>query len=193
MQIALVATDRIHRRTAGRVKTADTARVRSATAADAPVIHRLIAKHAAEGHLLPRTLGDLADHADRFLVATLRGRIVGCTELAPLSTAVAEVRSFVVSDRCRGRGLGRLMVEELRSRARRQGFEQLCAFTHAPSYFERLDFSIVPHASVPDKIATDCRGCALFGHCGQYAMVLELESAADSPSLPLSHQLSPRP
>ena len=153
--------------------------VRGATAEDAPAIHRLVARHAAEGHLLPRMLAELTDHANRFLVATVRGRTVGCAELAPLSAGLAEVRSFVVTARSRGRGVGRLLVDELRSRARRQGFEQLAAFTHSPSYFARLDFTTVPHASLPEKIDADCRRCALFGHCGQSAMVQDLESAPD--------------
>ena len=155
--------------------------VRRATAADAPAIHGLITTYA-EGHLLARTLCDLTEHATRFLVATVRGRIVGCAELAPLSSSVAEVRSFVVRTHSRGLGLGRLLIDELRGRARTQGFEQLCAFTHAPAYFARLDFASVPHSSVPEKIAADCRHCPLFGTCGQYAMVTELAPAASGTS-----------
>jgi N-acetylglutamate synthase-like GNAT family acetyltransferase len=151
--------------------------VRGATAADAPAIHRLIAKDG-EGHLLARTLCDLTEHANRFLVATVRGRIAGCAELAPLSSSVAEVRSFVVRKHSRGLGLGRLLIDEVRSRARIQGYEQLCAFTHAPAYFARLDFASVAHASVPEKIAADCRHCPLFGGCGQHAMVTDLAPAA---------------
>jgi amino-acid N-acetyltransferase len=152
--------------------------VRTATPDDARRIHRLITTHAAEGHLLARTRADVTEHAGRFLVATSRGRIVGCAELAPLSAAVAEVRSLVVAGRCRGRGVGRTLINRLRLRARRAGFEQLCAFTHSPEYFLRLDFSIVSHASVPEKIETDCRQCPLFGRCGQYALVDDLGVAA---------------
>jgi hypothetical protein len=38
----------------------------------------------------------------------------------------------------------------------------------------------VPHTSVPEKIAADCRRCSLFGTCGQYAMVTDLAPAAAS-------------
>ena len=151
--------------------------VRRGTAADAPAIHRLITRHAGEGHLLARTLGDLTEHASRFMVATVRGRIAGCAELAPLSSSVAEVRSFVVRKQSRGLGLGRLLIHALRGRARSQGFEQLCAFTHAPAYFARLDFATAAHATVPEKIAADCRHCPLFGTCGQHAMVMDLAPA----------------
>ena len=160
----------------GSPRRSSRAMVRCATAVDAPAIHELIIADA-DGHLLARSLGDLTEHANRFLVATVSGRIVGCAELAPLSSSVAEVRSFVVRTHLRGLGLGRLLIDELRGRARTHGFEQLCAFTHAPAYFARLGFASVPHTSVPEKISADCRRCSLFGTCGQYAMVTELAPA----------------
>ncbi|MDP2389762.1 MAG: GNAT family N-acetyltransferase [Acidobacteriota bacterium] len=149
--------------------------LRAATAADAPALHALIAAHLEEGRLLPRTLGELADHAHRFVVATQGEAVVGCAELAPLSKAVAEVRSLVVSSQARQTGLGYRMVDELGRRARREGFERLTAFAHDPRFFVRLGFSIVPHTWVPEKIAHDCHSCPLFRNCGQYAIVLDLE------------------
>lgn len=160
-------------------RTAADTLVRAATTRDACRIHSLMTRHVAEGHLLPRTLANIIEHADRFVVATVRGRIVGCAELAPLSPTMVEIRSFVVASRQRRRGVGRLLVDELCRRARRRGFEQLCAFTHAPAYFLRLDFSSVSHASVPEKIAADCHDCPQFGQCGQTAVVMELRPLAD--------------
>ena len=58
------------------------------------------------------------------------------------------------------------------------GYSTLCAFTHDPSHFVRLGFTIVPHIWVPEKIAHDCTGCALFRHCGQYAVTLPLRQGA---------------
>lgn len=153
--------------------------LRTATAADAVKIHDLVSRHAAEGHLLPRTLAELTLHADRFVVATKRGAVVACGELAPLSLSVSEIRSFVVDESVRHAGLGQVIINELRRRARIDGFDRLCAFTHAPGYFVRLGFSIVPHTWLPEKIATDCSGCSLFRRCGQFAMLLDLEPAVE--------------
>ena len=41
------------------------------------------------------------------------------------------------------------------------GFSTLCAFTHQPSHFVKLGFTIVPHV-VPEKIAHDCTACPCF-------------------------------
>ena len=153
--------------------------LRSAKDSDARTLFALISANLEEGHLLPRTLSELTAHAARFVVATRGRRVVGCAELAPLSAHVAEVRSLAVDARERGQGVGTLIVDELRRRARREGFEKLCAFTHAPAYFIQMGFSIVPHTWVLEKLTTDCVKCPLFRTCGQYAMMVPLESAYD--------------
>jgi amino-acid N-acetyltransferase len=153
--------------------------LRTADPVHARKIHALISANLVEGHLLPRTLGELTAHASRFVVA-LRGRaVVGCAELAPLSPQVAEVRSLAVDESARHAGVGTHLVEELRQRARREGYDKLCAFTHAPAYFIQMGFSIVPHLWLTEKIFTDCVKCPLFQSCGQFAMVLPLDSAVE--------------
>ncbi len=110
--------------------------------------------------------------------ATWRVSSRRAAELAPLSRTVAEVRSLVVAEDFRRVGLAARLVAHLRDRAKAAGFETLCAFTHDARFFVRQNFSIVPHLSVPEKIATDCVGCPLFRTCGQYAMILPLRAVA---------------
>jgi len=149
-------------------------RIRRATVADVRAILALVSANLAAGHLLPRSEADVTTHASRFLVVETGHGVMGCAELAPLSRAVAEVRSLVVDEGCRGRGFGSHLVEELQRLARQDGFSTLCAFTHHPSHFVRLGFSIVPHPWLSEKIATDCVGCPKFRRCTQYAMALSL-------------------
>lgn len=158
------------------VPVVDTAiALRTATPGDVDGIHALIDAHQDEGHLLPRPRAEIEARVGRFVVA-IGGddRLVGCAELAPLSSAVAEVRSLVVHADARHDGVGRRLVDELVRRARVQGFDRLCAFTHGPGYFMRLGFSLVPHHWVREKIVADCQGCALFRRCGQHAVLLPL-------------------
>ncbi|MFI5178540.1 MAG: GNAT family N-acetyltransferase [Vicinamibacterales bacterium] len=154
--------------------------LRTAEAREARTLDALIQANLEEGHLLPRTLGELTVHATRFVVAVKGRTIVGCAELAALSPTVAEVRSLAVDANARGGRVGMMIVDELRRRARREGFDKLCAFTHAPGYFTHMGFSIVPHGWLLEKIFTDCVKCAQFRQCGQYAMVVPLDSAFDA-------------
>src|SRR6266550_4831308 len=154
--------------------------LRTAEASDAKKLHALIQANREEGHLRPRTLDELTIHVDRFVVAVKARRIIGCAELAPLSARVAEVRSLAVAGQARGNRVGVMIVDELRRRARHDGFEKLCAFTHAPGYFIHMGFSIVPHLWLTEKIFTDCVKCPHFRQCGQYAMVVPLDIAFDA-------------
>jgi amino-acid N-acetyltransferase len=152
--------------------------LRTGVAADATAIHALITANLSAGHLLPRSFEDVEEHANRFVVAISGEAVIGCGELAPLSSEVAEVRSLVVDEACRGQRTGVALVTALADRARELGYVTLCAFTHQPSHFVRLGFSIVPHQWVPEKIAHDCVGCSQFRHCGQYAVSLALRAGA---------------
>ncbi len=154
--------------------------LRTAESSDAKKLHALITANLEEGHLLPRTLGELTVRAGRFVVAVRSRKIIGCAELAPLSAQVAEVRSLAVDAAARGSRVGVMIVDELRRRARREGFERLCAFTHAPSYFIHMGFSIVPHLWLTEKVYTDCVKCPQFRQCGQFAMIVPLDSAFDA-------------
>jgi amino-acid N-acetyltransferase len=150
--------------------------LRTAVRNDARKIHDLIQRNQQSGRLLPRHIAELTSRIDHFVVAVDgRGSIVGCAELAPLSSSVAEIRSLVVTERRRGQGIGRRIVDELRTRARASGYDDLCVFAHEPAYFAHMGFSIVPHTWLPEKIMADCRNCALFRRCEQFAMVTDLD------------------
>jgi amino-acid N-acetyltransferase len=142
----------------------------------ASALHALITANLEEGHLLPRSLQEISTHAERFTIAMRGRKLVGCAELAPLSTQVAEVRSLAVDAKERGNGVGTLLVDDLRQRAHNEGFDKLSAFTHAPGYFSQMGFSIVPHVWVREKVFTDCVKCEHDRRCGQYAMVTPIEA-----------------
>jgi amino-acid N-acetyltransferase len=153
--------------------------LRTAEPSHAPRLHALISANLGEGHLLPRTMDDLTVHAERFVIAVRGRRIIGCAELAPLGAHVAEVRSLAVDPSTRSGGVGALLVDDIRQRARRAGFDKLCAFTATPGYFIKLGFSIVPHLWVPEKIFGNCTSCSLFRTCGKYAMLVSLDTPRD--------------
>jgi amino-acid N-acetyltransferase len=149
--------------------------LRQATADDARAIHELITRYRDEGRLLSRRLEEIAVHASRLIVAVDEDElVVGCADLAPLSRTVAEIRSLVVDEDARSAGIGRKLIDAVVTRAKTARFERVCAFTHAPSFFVQLGFSIVPHDWLPEKIRTDCGTCAQFRKCGQWAVMLPL-------------------
>lgn len=161
--------------------------LRTAVPGDAAALAAFINAHREEGHLLPRTEDDVRARAARFVVAEIDAEIRACAELVPLSDRLAEVRSLVVSGELRRHGVATQLVDRLRDQARNEGFRSLLALAHDPRFFIRHNFSIVPHEWLPEKVARDCVGCALFRQCGQYALLLPLAAArrADSPPMHL--------
>src|SRR4029078_8421008 len=93
--------------------------LRTAEPREAKKLFALIQANLEEGHLLPRSLGELSVHASRFVVAVKGRTIVGCAELAPLSPTVAEVRSLAVDAKTRGGRSGGAVVGELAGGRRR--------------------------------------------------------------------------
>ena len=93
------------------------------------------------------------------------------------AAGVAEVRSLVVDEAMRGQHIG---SAPRRSHGGQRGGARLldaCARSRtSPPLFVRLGFTIVPHIWVPEKVALDCTSCALFRHCGQYAVMLPLRA-----------------
>lgn len=154
--------------------------LRTAASTDAKRIHELIERNRQQGRLLPRQLSEVSAHVERFVVGVDgRGSIVACGELAPLSHARAEIRSLVVSEKRRGEGLGRRVVDELRRRAGADGFDELCVFAHKPAYFVHMGFSLVPHTWLPEKLSADCWSCPLFRRCDQFALIADLEPSRE--------------
>jgi amino-acid N-acetyltransferase len=159
--------------------------LRAATPDDAPALNALINAHREEGHLLPREEAEIRARASRFVVADVDGAVKACAELVPLSNRLAEVRSLVVSGDLRRHGVATRLVDALQDRAKAEGFQSLLALAHDPRFFIRHNFSIVPHEWLSEKIARDCRTCALFRRCGQHAMLLPLSADRQTGAAPV--------
>jgi amino-acid N-acetyltransferase len=76
-----------------------------------------------------------------FVVAVLKGRIIGCCALQVYSRRLAEVRSLAVHPDFATQGIGRRLVERCQQRARARRIKQILAVSSALGFFERLGFS----------------------------------------------------
>jgi amino-acid N-acetyltransferase len=151
-------------------------RVRRARPADAAAIHALVADYAEQGLLLPRTEDEIRAHADHFLVATQRKKLLGCVALKPYGAALAEIRSLAVAPEARGNGLGARLLRFALAKARRSGFARVFAVTHAAEFFAQQGFTITRRHLIPEKIARDCHGCPKERTCKLIALVATVNS-----------------
>ncbi len=91
---------------------------RNATLPDAFAIEQLIHVHVADGTLLPRSLAEICENIRDFVVVENEGEIVGCGALHLYGMHLAEIRSITVTNKSKGRGAGRVLINALLKKRR---------------------------------------------------------------------------
>lgn len=152
-------------------------RIRRADHDDFPVIAAWIRKWSDRQVLLPLAGGALRVALPDFRIVSPGfgpPRVLAFGALRRYSPRLAEIRSLVVADELQGRGLGRLLVDELLDEARQDGLKRVFVLTRLPGLFEKLDFSLVPRDSLPQKVFVDCSICWRRTCCDELALVKEM-------------------
>jgi amino-acid N-acetyltransferase len=139
-----------------------------------PAIAEIVAEHARQGHLLPRSAESIRAGLPSWLVAEAGGAVVGCCCILEMSPTLIEVRSLAVLPAFRSHGIGALLVQGLVEQARARGIPTVFALTRAVPFFERLGFRVTDKERFPEKVWRDCAICPLQHNCDETAVVLEL-------------------
>jgi amino-acid N-acetyltransferase len=158
-------------------------RVERATVRDAEGIHRLVNFWAAQGEMLPRTLGETYGNLRDFFVVREGDRIVGCVALHIMWADLAEVRSLAVAEDRQSSGHGGALVRTCIEEGAALGLSRLFLLTYRPGFFERVGFIQADVMSLPRKVWNECYRCPKFPGCEEIAMTLEL---ADTRNVPRS-------
>ena len=148
--------------------------VRAAAINDVSAIHNLITHYADMGNLLPRPVNEIYRHLRDFFVVELNGIIVACGALEIFTENLGEVRSLVVDDNVKGKGMGRLLVARIIDETRALGLKRLMALTYVPEFFHRLGFKTVNKDMLPEKVWGICIKCYKYNNCDEIAVLLEL-------------------
>jgi len=149
-------------------------KIREAQPQDVEQIVRIIAHHAAQGLMLPRSASALNAALPNYIIADSGGRVVGCGGLEKYTDDSAEIYGLATTPEGSPPGTGRAIVEALIARARAQSISKVFALTLAPGFFSKMGFKTVEHRDLPLKVWKDCIACPKFGNCDEIAMVLEL-------------------
>src|SRR6266581_6987207 len=127
---------------------------RRAVRADATQILELVAQYAAQGLMLPRTLGQIAARIDNYVVVTdVSGRVVACAALEEYSPSLAEVSSVAVAPAHHGNGFGSQVVLGVERLARARDIEELFALSLTDEFFLSLSYRPTTISRYPEKLA----------------------------------------
>ncbi|MCX6998353.1 MAG: GNAT family N-acetyltransferase [Kiritimatiellaeota bacterium] len=161
--------------------------IRHAGFADASGIYKLIKANPNE--LVPRSMNDIIQNVDRFIVAVAGGRLAGIVswailpEIGRTEQPTVEIKSLAVDQAHRGRGLGRALVNAAIERIRPLQPEQIIVLTFTPEFFARFGFKTVAKETLMHKLYTGCLNCSKYDSpftCPEVAMRLRLAPRAKS-------------
>jgi amino-acid N-acetyltransferase len=159
--------------------------IRKATADDVAGIHDLLQWYSKQGRLLPRSTNDIIDHLNNFFISEKNFAFAGCVSLEIFTAELGEVRSLAVNPRFTHSGHGRVLVEQLESKAMQHGLKRLMALTYVPEFFEKLGFEITAMGNLPEKVFGVCVTCPKFKKCDELAMIKTLEYETTNVSRPV--------
>jgi amino-acid N-acetyltransferase len=102
------------------------------------------------------------------------GGIIACASLHVLWEDVAEIRSTAIHPDCQHMGLGKKLIEFLKTDGKRLGINTLFTFTLAEDFFAALGFVRKKKESLPSKVWGECSRCPKFFKCDEVGMILEI-------------------
>ena len=126
--------------------------IRQAQTADVRAIAEMRAPLEATNVLLHHELVGLFERVQEFMVAVDEsGKVVGAGALHVMWEDLAEVRSLVVSESARGRGIGHAIVNALIERAASLGLRRVFCLTFEVDFFEKLGFEPISDIPVDEE------------------------------------------
>lgn len=100
--------------------------------------------------------GDYAPPEGRLLLATYQDQLAGCVALHPLGPQVCEMKRLYLRPQFRGKGLGRVLADQIIAEARQIGYQSIRLDTVEPrmkdavAMYRKLGFhEIAPYCSNP--------------------------------------------
>jgi amino-acid N-acetyltransferase len=142
---------------------------------DVATMQNLVLPEVRSGKILFRSNDEISTNIRSYTLAKNGNELVGFTALHIHAPDLAEVRSLIVLENFRGRGIGQELVKKTLEEAEELGVKKVFTLTYEQSFFEKLSFREIPKESLPEhKIWADCVKCKHFPICDEIALIIEL-------------------
>ncbi len=147
-----------------------------ATLIDIPLMQKMVAQEVKDGVILERNEDEVATNIRSYVLAKVDNELVGYAALHIHSARLAEIRSLIVSNKYRGKNIGKKIVEFTLEEARTLGVkEEVLVLTYLPEFFKKMNFVEIAKETIPEhKIWTDCIKCIHFPVCNEISLVYKL-------------------
>jgi len=149
-------------------------KTRNATIDDAKDIYSLISSYAERDQMLFRSVGDIYENIQSFIVAEVEGQVVGCCALQVIWADLVEIKSLVVKQESKKKGIGKMLVCSAIERAEQINMPRIFVLTLTTEFFEKLGFEKIDRDSLPMKVWSDCAKCPKQQNCDEIALIKQL-------------------
>jgi len=135
----------------------------------------LVAHEVKKGTILFRSSDEIATNIRSYVISKKDDIIVGFGALHFHAYDLGELRSLIVSDTCRGKGIGKGMVKIMLEEGKSLNVKKVFTLTYEQSFFESIGFKEIPKESLPaHKIWADCIKCKHFPVCDEVALIIAI-------------------
>ncbi len=142
---------------------------------DIASMQELVAKDVENGNILDRNTNEMATTIRSYTAARLGSQIIGFVALHIHTDTLAEVRSLIVKDDFRNKGVATELINLVIKEAKDLQLGRLLVLTYKKSFFESFGFSEIPKESIPEtKIWADCIKCKHFPICDEVSLILDI-------------------
>lgn len=132
----------------------------------------LVKSEITNGVILVRTDNEIATNIRSYTLAYDGSSVVGFAALHIHTPDLAEIRSLVVDEKYRGKGIGKTLVKKLVTEAESLELKEVLSLTYKQDFFENLGFKMIEKESIPEpKIWADCIKCTHFPVCNEVSLI----------------------
>ena len=142
---------------------------------DVNSMQELVLPEVKSGKILFRSNDEIATNIRSYTLGFEDEKLIGFVALHIHADDFAEVRSLIVSQDARGRGVGKELVKRALIEGCELGVLRVFTLTYERAFFEKLSFVEIPKESLPEhKIWADCIKCKHFPICDEIALIIQL-------------------
>jgi amino-acid N-acetyltransferase len=142
---------------------------------DIDAMQSVVKKSVEDGLILYRDNNEMSTNIRSYIVAKLDDKIIGFVALHLFSQSIAEVRSLIVNEKNRAKGVGEALVKQALIEAGNLRIKEVLVLTYEKLFFEKLGFIEISKESIPEhKIWSDCVRCKYFPVCNEVSLVIHI-------------------
>jgi len=139
---------------------------------DIPAMQKIVHQEIINGIILLRDDNDVATNIRSYTVVKVDNKIVGFAALHIHTPTLAEIRSLVIQNDYRSKGIGHKLVNQTIQEAISLDIKEILVLTYRDSFFKQFGFEIIDKESIPHpKIWADCIKCQHFPKCDEIALI----------------------